>query len=156
MLVCASGRLLVCGANDAGQLGVAPCCEQNVPAVTVAHPFEHTHKTKFVSVEAGIKHALLLDDAGDVWQTGSSSVGPPSASSSLVRVISGRGVHLIAAGGNQSYAITSGGPSGLSRQFSLASDSLLSSAHSSPRGPKNESSWASSLSFSFRYPHRKG
>ena len=147
VLVCASGRLLVCGANDAGQLGVAPCCEQIVPAVPVAHPLELTHKTKFVSVEAGRKHALLLDDAGDVWQTGSSSVGQPSVSPSapLVRVICGRGVRLIAAGGNQSYAITSGGSSGLSRQFSLASDSLLSSAHSSPRGPKNESSWASSL-----------
>ena len=146
VLVCASGRLLVCGANDAGQLGVAPCCEQIVPAVPVAHPLELTHKTKFVSVEAGMKHALLLDDAGDVWQTGSSSVGPSSSPSApLARVICGRGVRLIAAGGNQSYAITSGGSSGLSRQFSLASDSLLSSAHSSPRGPKNESSWASSL-----------
>ena len=150
VLVCASGRFLVSGANDAGQLGVAPCCEQIIPAVPVAHPLEHTHKAKFVSVEAGMKHALLLDDAGDVWQTGSSSVGPPlrwatvgiAIGSSRPSDARARRSLDCSRGGNQDCAITSGGSSGLSRQFSLASDSLLSSAHSSPRGPKNESSWA--------------
>ena len=137
ILVCASGRLLVCGTNTSGQLGLAPC-EEVVPAVPLAHPSFLTSKVKFVSVEAGIKHALLLDDAGDVWQTGSSASSEP-----LTPVIRGRDVSLIAAGGDQSFAVTSGSSGGLSRQFSVASDSLLSSAHSS-KGLKSEG-WASSL-----------
>lgn len=137
ILVCASGRLLVCGANSSGQLGLAPC-EEVVPAVPLAHPSFLTSKIKFVSVEAGTKHALLLDDAGDAWQTGSSA-----SSELLTPVIRGRDVSLIAAGGDQSFAITSGSSGGLSRQFSVASDSLLSSAHSS-KGLKT-AGWASSL-----------
>ena len=137
ILVCASGRLLVCGSNTSGQLGLAPC-EEVVPAVPLAHPSFLTSKVKFVSVEAGTKHALLLDDAGDVWQTGSSASSEP-----LTPVIRGRDVSLIAAGGDQSFAVTSGSSGGLSRQFSVASDSLLSSAHSS-KGLKSEG-WASSL-----------
>jgi hypothetical protein len=137
LLVCASGRLLVCGANSSGQLGLASCVEV-VPAAPLLHPSFHTSKTQFVSVKAGTKHALLLDDAGDVWQTGSGGSSDP-----LTPAIQGRGVSLIAAGGNQNFAVTTGSSGGLSRQFSVASDSLLSSAHSS-KGPKNEG-WASSL-----------
>ena len=148
IMVCASGRLLVCGSNNVGQLGTAPCAEV-CSVASVDHPEEGSKKTKFACVEAGIGHALLLDDSGDVWQTGSfDSSGlkrPSSPTSTLACAIRGLEVTMIAAGGHQSYALASGAPNALSRQFSVASDTLMTPGQSKTKAPPTSKDWSFSL-----------
>jgi alpha-tubulin suppressor-like RCC1 family protein len=69
ILVTQSGSLLVCGANEVGQLGFSNSGESTSFASlqTVDHP---DSSRKFLSAEAGLEHTLLLDDSGSVWETG--------------------------------------------------------------------------------------
>lgn len=99
VLVTRSGRLLVCGSNSHGQLGLDPTASQ---AIDRAKPVDHPNAKlgrSFVSAEAGEAHTLLLDDAGDVWLLGG------NAASKLECVFANKDVRWIAAGGSQSVAV---------------------------------------------------
>jgi ubiquitin-protein ligase E3 A len=116
VLVTRSGRLLVCGSNDQGQLGLdVKEIVQNVEVVN--HPDSSRH---FTSAEAGEKNTLILDDAGDVWQMGSETGG------CLKRVLIGKHIITIAAGGKLCVAVTADG--GTNLQFSMTEDEEISAA----------------------------
>jgi alpha-tubulin suppressor-like RCC1 family protein len=69
VLVTKSGRLLVCGSNAHGQLGVAN--DQDSTSFASVQTVSHPHiDRKFVLAEAGARHTLLLDDGGSMWETG--------------------------------------------------------------------------------------
>lgn len=112
VFVTRSGRLLSCGNNDRGQLGLAACDEPSMKVVSVQHP---TEGKRFVSAEAGNAHSVLLDSDGDVWLT---------TGSGLQRVVEGKSVVAIAAGGDDNCIVIASPPSGgkmLKRQFSVES-----------------------------------
>ena len=96
ILVTDSGRLLVCGSNIDGQLGVVA---KSSKVQSVAHP---DPERRFQCAEAGTSHTLLFDDVGSVWQMGNGessikqvpSVSPP-----------GSKIFLIAAGGSINFSI---------------------------------------------------
>ena len=99
VLVTKSGRLLVCGSNSSGQLGMDP---KSIKAVIHAEPVYHPNATTgrfFIRVQAGEGHTLLLDDAGDVWQLGGDNASGPT------RPLEGKNIQWIAAGGNQNIAV---------------------------------------------------
>eukprot|EP00986_Skeletonema_menzelii_P005715 scaffold2117_cov141-Skeletonema_menzelii.AAC.10 len=109
ILVTRSGRLLVCGNNSFGQLGIATSELESSKLLT---PIDHPTSGRFTSVEAGCGHSLLLDDAGDVWVT---------TQSGIKCILAGKSALAIAAGGNNSAVITAA-PTGaklLKRQFSM-------------------------------------
>lgn len=98
VLVTRSGRLLVCGNNSNGQLGV-----DSKPAVTSAEPLDHPDASSgrsFICVEAGEAHTVALDDVGDVWQ-----FGDGTATSKPELVLKGKNIGWISAGGKHSIAV---------------------------------------------------
>eukprot|EP00985_Skeletonema_marinoi_P002068 scaffold836_cov135-Skeletonema_marinoi.AAC.7 len=109
ILVTRSGRLLVCGNNNFGQLGIATSELKSSKALkSVNHP----NGGRFVSTEAGYGHSLMLDDAGDVWMT---------TQNGIECILTGKSALAIASGGNNSAVITAA-PTGaklLKRQFSM-------------------------------------
>lgn len=97
VLVTRSGRLLVCGSNSHGQLGLDPTLmNMSNRAEPVIHP---NASRSFIQAEAGEAHTLLLDDIGDVWQLGGGSISKPE------QVHAKKYVGWIAAGGNHNVAI---------------------------------------------------
>ena len=116
VLVTRSGRLLVCGSNSDGQLGT-----ENGKLVEQVEALNHPDKGRhFRSAEAGNKNTLLVDDVGDVWQMG--------AGSGLRRVLAGKNILTIAAGGKQCVAVAVGGAKHL--QFSMTEDERLAASSS--------------------------
>jgi len=110
MLVTRSGRLLVCGNNNFGQLGIAT---SELESSKVLTPVNHPTGGHFVSVEAGYGHSLMLDDAGDVWMT---------TQNGIQCILRGKSALAIAAGGNNNSAVITAAPTGaklLKRQFSM-------------------------------------
>jgi len=110
ILVTRSGRLLVCGNNNFGQLGIATSELKSSKKVV---PVNHPKGGRFVSVEAGYGHSLILDDAGDVWMT---------TQKGIKCILTGKSALAIAAGGNDNSAVITAAPSGarlLQRQFSV-------------------------------------
>ena len=103
------GRLLVCGANDRGQLGIAA---SELPSTTHVVPVPHPRGGAFVAAEAGRYHSLVLDSDGDAWVTDENG---------LHCVISGKRVLALAAGGEGNCIAVTAAPDGrgaLRRQFS--------------------------------------
>lgn len=128
VLVTRSGRLFVCGRNDKGQLGLDVGKEGS--SVSFVRPVPHPdaeHGRRFKSAAAGTEHTLLLDDRGDVYQLGGSGEGWGSDGSGPQRVLAGKLVLSVAAGGGQSFAISSDGrgAGGLRRQFSVQADTAV-------------------------------
>jgi len=110
VLVTRSGRLLVCGNNNFGQLGIATS-ELKLSKKIV--PVNHPKGGRFVSVEAGYGHSLILDNAGDVWMT---------TQQGIKCILAGKSALAIAAGGNDNSAVITAAPAGarlLQRQFSV-------------------------------------
>jgi len=110
ILVTRSGRLLVCGSNQRGQLGADV---SKVPTATTVVPVHHPSGGRFVSAEAGNAHSLLLDNYGDVWLT---------SSNGLQLVVKGHSVLAIAAGGDDNSVVIAPASTGglsLTRQFSV-------------------------------------
>ena len=102
VLVTRSGRLLVCGSNEHGQIGLD---SDQVGTVYHPQPVEHPDKKRsFVRADAGEAHTILLDDFGDVWQMGSSAEKQVGCKQVFVAKM----IQSIAAGGKQSVAIASG------------------------------------------------
>jgi hypothetical protein len=100
VLVTRSGRLLVCGNNKDGQVGLDP---HEVQSVFNLEPLEHVdalQNRKFVRAESGDNHTLLLDDLGDIYQ-----MGGTNAPVGFVKVFSGKMIQQIGAGGKQNVAI---------------------------------------------------
>jgi alpha-tubulin suppressor-like RCC1 family protein len=95
VLLTRSGRALVCGSNEEGQLGVA----RDSDAVWY-HVIPLTFGRKIVDARAGRAHTLLLDDEGDLWVLGDGNPTPK-------RLLHGEPVVAIAAGGSHSIAIAS-------------------------------------------------
>jgi alpha-tubulin suppressor-like RCC1 family protein len=115
VLVTRSGRLLVCGSNSRGQLGLDPKLKSVVYSVEPVNHQDAGNGRRFVRAEAGQDHTLLLDDMGDVWQLGG------DMDSGYEQVLEGKHVQWIAAGGGQNIAIASvPGRSPLRREFSDA------------------------------------
>jgi alpha-tubulin suppressor-like RCC1 family protein len=98
VLVTRSGRLLVCGSNSKGQLGMDPKLKKAVHHVEPVHHPNLTDGRFFVRAEAGEGHTLLLDNACEVWQLGGDSASGP------MRLLEGKNIQWIAAGGNQNIA----------------------------------------------------
>jgi hypothetical protein len=97
VLVTRSGRLLVCGSNDNGQLGIRVEKSLLVERLkAVDHPVSGR---RFLSTEAGENSTILLDDCGDVWQ---------AKGGNLSRVLDGKHILTIAAGGKQCIAMSHG------------------------------------------------
>lgn len=99
VLVTRSGRLLVCGNNSRGQLGLDSSQGEKI---FTPQPIDHPSSSRrFVRAEAGDSHTLLLDNLGDLWQLGGkmSAVG-------CKELLRGKGVRSIGAGGEQSVAVT--------------------------------------------------
>jgi alpha-tubulin suppressor-like RCC1 family protein len=127
VLITKSGRLLVCGKNQRGQLGFDP----KVASICPVAPLSPPSSRRFVSVAAGDSHTLLLDDNGDVYQMGTTDNNESSVSTSgPTCVLSGAGVQMVAAGGHQSFAVAAAS-SGLVRLFSVMSsqNNVRASAH---------------------------
>jgi alpha-tubulin suppressor-like RCC1 family protein len=100
VLVTKTGSLLVCGSNEQGQLGVRRDNESTSYATvqTVQHPII---SRKYVSVEAGFQHTVLLDDVGCIWQMGNGTFSPEQVTfESAGTLFSG-----IAVGGSITFAI---------------------------------------------------
>lgn len=111
VLVTRSGRLLVCGNNNFGQLGIA-ASELNSSNTVI--PVNHPNGGRFVSAEAGIANSLILDDAGDVWTT--------TGQHGIQCILAGKSALAISAGGDSNIAIIAAAPTGvklLQRQFSM-------------------------------------
>ncbi|KAL7546171.1 hypothetical protein ACHAWF_009514, partial [Thalassiosira exigua] len=110
VFVTRGGNLLVCGANYQGQL----CIDASkLKATSKVVSVEHPNNARFVSVEAGNGHTLVLDSVGDLWATDTNG---------LHCVLEGRSVLAIAAGGDCSCSAIASTPSGsktLQRQFSV-------------------------------------
>lgn len=109
VLVTRSGRLLVCGSNSQGQIGLDPNqCDKICHPQPIVHP---SSSRKFVRAEAGNVHTLLLDNMGDLWQMGGSNkaVG-------CTQLFVGKGIFSIGAGGEQSVAIATLPSQGLLRR----------------------------------------
>jgi alpha-tubulin suppressor-like RCC1 family protein len=108
VLVTDSGRLLVCGSNTSGQLGVVVEFKSDtLPASMISfkvQPVDHpSPKRRFQCVEAGTNHTLLLDDSGSVWQmeNGEASIRPiPSL------LLPGSQICSIATGGSINFAVS--------------------------------------------------
>ncbi|GAX11174.1 ubiquitin-protein ligase E3 A [Fistulifera solaris] len=94
VLVTRSGTLLVCGSNSKGQLGVSG--KEIINRVEIVR---HPENGRFISAEAGCENTLLLDGSGDVWQMGATTGGE------LKKVLSGKNILTISAGGDQNVAI---------------------------------------------------
>jgi len=110
IFVARSGDLLVCGSNCGGQLGIDVSKLQSTSKIV---SLQHPKGGKFVSAEAGNRHSLVLDSAGDVWVTNANG---------LTCIIEGRTVLAIAAGGDGNciaIASSSAGSATLQRQFSM-------------------------------------
>lgn len=96
VLVTRSGHLLVCGQNSQHQIGLI-----STSNVTHAEPVVPSEKDlQFTCAEAGEFHTILLDKEGSVWQMGNGA--------SLERVLDGKRIVAIHAGGQQSIAIAPG------------------------------------------------
>jgi ubiquitin-protein ligase E3 A/E3 ubiquitin-protein ligase HERC4 len=111
ILVTRSGRLLVCGNNNFGQLGIA-ASELNSSNTVI--PMNHPNGGRFVSAEAGIANSLILDDAGDVWMT--------TGQHGLQCLLASKSALAISVGGDGNFAIIAAAPTGvklLQRQFSV-------------------------------------
>ena len=108
VLVTDSGRLLVCGSNTSGQLGVVAESEFNTPPASMisfkVHPVAHPNpERRFQCVEAGTNHTILLDDSGSVWQMGNGELSIRQVPSLL---LPGSQICSIAAGGSINYAVS--------------------------------------------------
>ena len=115
VLVTRSGRLLVCGNNSQGQLGLTT--ESPATSVqAVIHP-ESNRGKRFSTAEAGDEHTLLLDDNGDVYQMGNGTISGPQP------VLTGKSFLAIAAGGKESIAIAAG-TGALRLQFSVSIENI--------------------------------
>lgn len=117
--------LVVCwGSNEAGQLGAGPAPRPiplrpsdraGLPAPRNAVPHVVDNLSAAVEIAAGARHSCARTADGSVWcwgdnrqgQLGLVVVGPPVQRARLVPAISG--AVQIAAGGNQSCAVTSDG-----------------------------------------------
>ena len=109
MFITRSGDLLVCGSNVNGQIGIPASKLQSTHTITTVH---HPTGGSFVSVEAGNTHSLVLDAAGDLWQT--------DKADGLQCILQGKSVLAIAAGGDNCIAITAAPKlKTLERQFSM-------------------------------------
>ena len=99
VLVTRSGRLLVCGSNAQGQLGLDSTSTKAVyNAEAMYHP-NSIEGRSFISAKAGESHTIVLDNAGDVWQLGGTASSQPEL------VLKGKNVRWVAAGGNHSIAV---------------------------------------------------
>jgi len=116
VLVTRSGRLLVCGSNREGQIGRMEE-DQVSPLVPLDHP-EVGRGCKFLTVECGTSHTLLLDSEGSVWQMGG------GCTTGMQCVLAGKQVLTLAAGGSQSIAVAAPGAGSLRRQFSITAESV--------------------------------
>lgn len=114
VLVTRSGKLLVCGSNINGQLGLDMKQREKVHSPTVLH--HPNNNRKFTAVDAGENHSLLLDDFGDVWQ-----MGGTAGAVGFTQCFVGKAVRAIGAGGSHSVAIAvRPGRTSLTREFSDA------------------------------------
>lgn len=106
ILVTDSGRLLVCGSNKDGQLGLVtnpvmpPASIISSKAQSVAHP---NPERRFQCVQAGRNHTILLDDGGAVWQMGN---GDPSIRQVPSLLPSEAQICSIMAGGSINFAVS--------------------------------------------------
>lgn len=97
ILVTESGRLLVCGSNKSGQLGLISNSHQSLITSKI-EPVEHPNGQKFQSAQAGARHTVILDENGIVWQMGNGD--------STMRHIPPFFLSSIVAGGSINFAIT--------------------------------------------------
>jgi alpha-tubulin suppressor-like RCC1 family protein len=99
ILLTKSGKLLVCGRNNHGQLGLDPSQYDFIHSPRrVAHPIS---TRSFIHAEAGDVHTLMLDNMGDVWQ-----MGGLRESEGCTQLLIGKGVRSIGAGGEHSMALS--------------------------------------------------
>jgi ubiquitin-protein ligase E3 A len=126
VLVTRSGRLLVCGSNCHGQLGLSPHTTQTSsteqtqeiavyrndvvsPVEPLLHPEFMTRGCTFVTAECGSCHTLVLDNEGNVWQIGGRGSAAAAATgpyeNRLECVLRGKNILSIDAGGDHSIAI---------------------------------------------------
>jgi len=110
VFVTRSGNLLVCGSNCRGQLGIDSSKIQSTSSIVSVH---HPTGGSFVSAQAGSQHSLILDSAGNLWQTDTDG---------LHCILQGKSVLTITAGGDGNciaIAQASSGMQSLQRQFSM-------------------------------------
>jgi alpha-tubulin suppressor-like RCC1 family protein len=98
VLVTRSGRLLVCGSNNHGQIGL----DRKIEKTSSPQPIEHPCFSRyFVRAVCGDIHTLLLDNVRDLWQ-----MGGTSSAAGCTQLLIGKEVRFIGAGGEQSVAVT--------------------------------------------------
>mmetsp|Transcript_7395 Transcript_7395/g.18172 ORF Transcript_7395/g.18172 Transcript_7395/m.18172 type:complete len:1339 (-) Transcript_7395:2813-6829(-) len=97
VLVTKTGRLLVCGSNSKGQLGLPSSDFPNFTSAKEVMP--PSPERKFISAEAGSNHTLLLDEIGGVYYLGSASGGIQEVSTTDLpaaqQVVAGGSANLI-------------------------------------------------------------
>ena len=109
VLITKTGKLLVCGSNENGQLGLDTDPTTETDLVTslrpVVHPEAAEEDARFVAAVAGRKHTLVLDSNKNVWQFASTK----DSDNANIRCIltSERSIVGLAAGGNHCIAISS-------------------------------------------------
>jgi alpha-tubulin suppressor-like RCC1 family protein len=142
VLVTNSGRLLVCGSNKNGQLGVTTKSDASASKVC---PIDHPDsQRRFQCAEAGTNHTLLLDDSGIVWEMGNGDASIRQLSSMLNP---GSQICAIAAGGTINFAISkskSAEPPGATVPSMPELDDLMKAIQSEHASKKNSKASQSS------------
>ena len=104
ILTTRSGKLLVCGSNDHGQLGYPP--EESAVGLNLKMIMHPETDGKFISAVAGRSHSLALDEQHDVWFLGIRNKGTPKGNIPISCVLKDRSIIGVAAGGDHSIAIS--------------------------------------------------
>ena len=103
ILVTDSGRLLVCGSNEYGQLGLSKNSKDSMISSNV-QPVAHPNAgNRFQSVQAGRNHTVILDDDGILWQMGNDE---PSIQQVPSFLDSGSQISSFVAGGSINFAFS--------------------------------------------------
>lgn len=98
LVLTATGEVFAWGANDCGQLGIG-----STGAVTGATKVAFPNGIKIVSVDAGLKSSVALDDSGEVWDWGCGSGKRPGRVDGVENAVQ------VAAGSQTAYAVTGEG-----------------------------------------------
>ncbi len=136
ILVTDSGRLLVCGSNKDGQLGVATS-DSEWMTFSKVQPISHpTAENHFQSVQAGRNHTILLDDSGAVWEMGN---GDPTIRQVPSLLESSSQICSITSGGSINFAVikSKGAESTSSKTPSMPLDNLMTAIRSEQEKSKN-------------------
>eukprot|EP00531_Pseudo-nitzschia_arenysensis_P017008 CAMPEP_0116154204 /NCGR_PEP_ID=MMETSP0329-20121206/21655_1 /TAXON_ID=697910 /ORGANISM="Pseudo-nitzschia arenysensis, Strain B593" /LENGTH=1345 /DNA_ID=CAMNT_0003651167 /DNA_START=244 /DNA_END=4282 /DNA_ORIENTATION=+ len=134
ILVTDSGRLLVCGSNTNGQLGVSGESTTLSKVQSVSHPAPDNH---FESVQAGSNHTVLLDDGGLVWEMGN---GDPTIRKVPTLLDNESQICSIMSGGSINFAviISKSAETPPSRMPSMPLDNLMNAIRSEHEQKKDE------------------